>query len=89
MPDSTYCYPNSDVLKNKLNITDSNELFEAEKELTAIRLRELQGNPIKGNFDFNHLKAIHKYIFQDVYDWAGCHSIKPTVLDLLKYFQMQ
>ena len=71
MPDSTYCYPNSDVLKNKLNITDSNELFEAEKELTAIRLRELQGNPIKGNFDFNHLKAIHKYIFQDVYDWAG------------------
>ncbi len=71
MPDSEYCYPNSDVLKNKLNIKDRNELFEAEKELTAIRLRELQRNPIKGNFDFRHLKAIHKYIFQDIYDWAG------------------
>ena len=23
MPDSKYCYPNSDVLKNKLNITDA------------------------------------------------------------------
>lgn len=71
MPDSKYCYPNSDVLKNKLNLTDKNELFEAEKELTAIRLKELQDNPLKGKFDFNHLKAIHKYIFQDIYDWAG------------------
>ncbi len=71
MPDSKYCYPDSEVLKNKLNITDENELFEAEKELTAIRLKELQDKPIKGKFDFKHLKAIHKYIFQDVYDWAG------------------
>lgn len=71
MPDNKYCYPNSEVLKNKLNITDRNELFEAEKELTAIRLRELQVKPVKGKFDFKHLKAIHKYIFQDVYDWAG------------------
>ena len=71
MPDNKYCYPNSEVLRNKLNITDKNELFEAEKELTAIRLKELQDKPIKGKFDFRHLKAIHKYIFQDVYDWAG------------------
>ncbi len=71
MPDNKYCYPDSDVLKNKLNITDKNKLFEAEKELTAIRLRELQETPIKGKFDFKHLKAIHKYIFQDIYDWAG------------------
>lgn len=62
MPDNKYCYPNSEVLKNKLNITDKNELFEAEKELTAIRLRELQESPINGKFDFKHLKAIHKYI---------------------------
>lgn len=71
MPDRKYCYPNSKVLKNKLNITDKNELFEAEKELTAIRLKELQDDPINGKFDFKHLKAIHKYIFQDIYDWAG------------------
>lgn len=71
MPDNKYCYPESDVLKNKLNITDARELFEAEKELTAIRLRELQENPVRGKFDFAHLKAIHKYIFQDIYEWAG------------------
>lgn len=71
MPDSKYCYPDSEVLINKLNITDKKDLFEAEKELTAIRLRELQENPIKGGYDFLHLKAIHKYIFQDIYSWAG------------------
>lgn len=71
MPDKTYCYPNSEVLINKLNIRNQKDLFEAEKELTYIRLKELQDCPIKGNFDFKHLKDIHKYIFQDLYDWAG------------------
>lgn len=71
MPDNIYCYPNSNILINKLNIKNEKDLFEAEKELTAIRLRELQRNPIKGNFDFQHLKSIHKYIFQDIYNWAG------------------
>lgn len=71
MQDNKYCYPNSDVLKNKLNITNAEKLFETEKELTIIRLQELQKNPIKGNFDFKHLKDIHEYIFQDLYDWAG------------------
>ena len=73
MPDRDiyYCYPNSNVLINKLNIKDNSTLFKAEKELTYIRLQELQNHPIQGNYDFNHLKAIHKYIFQDIYDWAG------------------
>lgn len=69
MPDNKYCYPNSEVLKNKLNITDKNELFEAEKELTAIRLKELQDEPIKGKFDF--LKCLRQ---------ANCPLIKPIVL---------
>ena len=55
MPDKTYCYPNSDVLINKLNIRNQADLFEAEKELTYIRLKELQDHPIKGEFDFKHL----------------------------------
>ena len=71
MSDSKYCYPNSDTLINKFNITDNKELFEIETELTSIRMGELQNNPLKGDFDFNHLRAIHKYIFQDIYKWAG------------------
>lgn len=71
MPDSKYCYANSDVLINKLGITDGSELFQAEKQLTFIRLTELQNMPIEGDFNFEHLKSIHKYIFQDLYEWAG------------------
>ena len=71
MQDNIYCYPNSNTLKNKLNIKDSHVLFDKEKRLTYLRLFELQKNPILGNFDFDHLKAIHYYIFQDIYEWAG------------------
>lgn len=71
MQDSVYCYPNSNVLRNKLNITNQQDLFEAEKDLTFIRLQELQRRPIRGSLDLEHLCAIHKYIFQDIYEWAG------------------
>ena len=71
MPDNKYCYPDSDVLINKLNIKDERRLFDAEKKLSFVRLQELQNNPVKGKFDFKHLLDIHKYIFQDIYVWAG------------------
>lgn len=71
MGDRKYCYPDSDVLINKLDIRDKNELFFAEMKLTSARVQKLELNPLKGDFDFLHLKAIHKYIFQDIYEWAG------------------
>lgn len=71
MADKIYCYPGTDILINRLNIKDKYDLFEAEKRLTFIRLQELQLSPMPGNFDFKHLKKIHGYIFQDIYDWAG------------------
>ena len=71
MTDSKYCYPDSGTLINKLNLRDPDELCNAEMELALIRLLELQMKPIKGNFGFDHLKSIHRYIFQDIYEWAG------------------
>lgn len=59
MPDIKYCYPNTNVLKNKLNIIDKSDLFKAERELTFIRLQELIQKPIKGKFNFDHLMKIH------------------------------
>lgn len=71
MPNNEYCYANSNVLINKLNIHDEKELSSVEARLTLARLIQLQEHPIRGYFDFNHLKKIHKFIFQDLYDWAG------------------
>lgn len=69
--DGSYCYANTDVLKNKLNIIDDEELHNRERKLVSLRISELFDNPIKGNFDFNHLKKIHGFLFQDIYSWAG------------------
>ena len=67
---SIYCYPNSNVLKNKLNITDNSVLKTAEEEITLIKQMELLKNPIKGNFTKAHLMNIHRFIFEDIYSFA-------------------
>lgn len=71
MPDEIYCYSGSDVLKNKMGIRDVEQLKWMEKRLTMLRILELVGKPIQGKFDLKHLQSIHRYIFQDVYEWAG------------------
>ena len=66
-----YVYPGTDVLKNKPGLRDSEALRRFEYEQTASRAAELQARPISGKFDLEHLQAIHKHLFQDVYLWAG------------------
>lgn len=69
--DATYCYPDSNVLRNKLNILDSSTLFEAEREITSVKIAVMKKTPLKGKSNFKHLQDIHQYIFGDIYDWAG------------------
>lgn len=71
MADKVYCYPDSDVLINKFGIRDREELATAERKLTSLRILELIRNPVRGELNFQYLKDIHFYIFQDIYDWAG------------------
>jgi len=59
------------VLKNKLNLTDPDELTKLAADFTSARSAQLLSRPIIGNFDIAHLRAIHKYLFQDVFQWAG------------------
>ena len=68
MSDRDYCCPpDYAVLRNRLDIRDAAALEAAERELVAFRLLE----PMPpGDFDFDHLKAIHRHLFQDVYEWA-------------------
>jgi fido (protein-threonine AMPylation protein) len=54
-----------------MHIKDAERLIEVEKEITSIRLAELKDNPIAGRFNLGHLKQIHRFIFQDLYKWAG------------------
>ena len=69
--DDTYCYPGTDVLRNKAEITTAEDLDAYEGELSTLRSIEILENPIAGQFDLAHLQRIHLALFQDVYDWAG------------------
>jgi len=69
--DSYYCYPNCFTLKNKLNIKDEDLLEEAERQITAVKILDIKMHPVKGDLNFAHLVNIHKYIFEDIYKWAG------------------
>ncbi|MBQ9900478.1 MAG: Fic family protein [Acholeplasmatales bacterium] len=69
--DNYYCYPHSNCLRNKFNITDEEELKDMERQITSVRAAQILKDPVKGLFDENHLKAIHKHLFQDLYSWAG------------------
>lgn len=64
-------YPGTEVLINKAGILTQEALDAFEADVTAVRLIELLDSPIKGDFDLPHLQAIHRHVFQDVYDWAG------------------
>jgi cell filamentation protein len=63
-----YCYPGTTVLKNKLDLTETEELYAFEAEVSDSRADE---ELPAGDLDFEHFKAIHRHLFQDVYDWAG------------------
>ena len=63
--------PGTGTLKNKLGITNSDTLSAAVSECTARRLVELRASPVRGGFDSSHLREIHRYLYQDVFDWAG------------------
>lgn len=59
------------ILRNKLGLTDPTQLETAIAQLSYIRVIELSETPLKGKFDIPHLRAIHRYIFQDIFPWAG------------------
>lgn len=74
------CYEGTSCLINKLDIRDEKQLDIIESHITLAKIAVLQQNPIKGNFDFEHYKTIHKFIFEDLYDWAGT----PRTVDISK-----
>lgn len=48
MSDKVYCYPDSAVLVNKLNIKDIDRLYEAERRITMLRLDDFLSWPRAG-----------------------------------------
>ena len=75
-----YLYEDCSVLKNLLDIKDKTILDDAEADYVTYRLKEIAINPLLGKYDYEHLLKVHKYIFQDIYEWAG----QPRLLNIYK-----
>lgn len=61
-------------IENKLGLTDSAELARAEEKISKRRALELYENGILDTFEigtFAGLAKIHKYLFEEIYDFAG------------------
>ena len=62
------------VLENKLNITNQLELNKIEEKLSKEKAKKLfdsgKINTLKVG-TFSGLKQIHKFLFEDIYDFAG------------------
>ena len=69
-PDYIYTNPKTGVLWNLAGVTDHSALTFAETAATAKRANELRAKPIRV-IDSSTLFAIHRHLFQDLYNWAG------------------
>ena len=67
------CYPESDVLINKYNIRDKEMLEKFEIQKVFAKLLGLDVKPERIDYTYNveHIVNIHKYLFGDIYEWAG------------------
>jgi cell filamentation protein len=60
------------TVKNKLGATSHDDLEALESDYVGNRLLQFElGHGPSGQFDATHLKAIHRHLFRDVYEWAG------------------
>ena len=62
------------ILENKLNITEQAELAREEERISKIRAKEMFEMGYLNTLEagtFEALKQIHKYLFEEIYEFAG------------------
>jgi cell filamentation protein, protein adenylyltransferase len=74
--DDPYCYPGTNVLKNRRNLRTQGALDRFETVITAQRFTEAMpvGKPTE-----EHYRRVHRHIFSDVYAWAGEYREKVRI----------
>ena len=74
------CYPGTVVLINLLGIKDQSDLGAVEGTIVPAKAALWEEKPLAESFDFAHYCAIHQFLFEDIYEWAG----KPRTVDISK-----
>lgn len=69
-----HVYPGTRILRNRFGIKHQDLLSELESQITDskfVKSKQSDDDIPTGNFDLKHLQAVHKYLFGELYDWAG------------------
>lgn len=64
--DDPYCYPGTNLLKNKLSIQDEKLLTEAERDLSFVAAAAIEFK--EPPYDLAYLCNIHHALFSDLYE---------------------
>ncbi len=82
MPDP-YVYPGTNVLRNKLGLVDGEQLAAVELLTGQHALARLVVAPLKLPIGVARIKATHKAIFGEIYEWAG--EFRQNIGSMQKY----
>ncbi len=74
------CYPGTTILINKLDIQNQADLDAVEGTIVPAKAALWEADQQAESFDFTHYCAIHRFLFEDLYEWAG----KPRTVDISK-----
>lgn len=86
---SIYCYEGTNTLVNKLDIKDLKLLEKYEKTTVALKLLSLEKQGITGNFDITHFSNIHRFLFDEIYLFAGLFRTENIAKDNFRFAEWE
>lgn len=86
---SRYTYKNSNVIINKLDIKDEELLKEYETSIVALKLTSLAKNKKIYPFTEEGFKQIHKYLFNEIYDFAGEYRLENILKENFRFSEYE
>ena len=86
---SKYTYKGTDILKNKLNIQDEELLKEYETRIVAFKIATINSQKLPQGYTPERLKFIHKYLFEDIFDFAGEYRQENITKDNFRFSEYE
>lgn len=82
---SRYTYEGLNVVKNKLDIKDEKELECKERTLVKEKIKNIDNAFHFVYFNEEEFKALHEYLFEDIYEFAGEYRLENITKENFKF----
>lgn len=86
---SIYCYKGTNVLVNKFDVKEAEQLANIERPLVLAKLYDLRQNKDIGHFDIKHFTKIHEFLFSAIYPFAGSFRTENIAKDNFKFAEWE